>query len=237
MPVHNEGEHVVPLAERILSSISDSDEVIAVFDSANDTSAPHLRALHERDKRLLPTLNTEGPGAARAIRFGIAVSRGSAIVVTMADGSDDVSQIGQLADLVQGGAAVAVASRYSRGGKQLGAPLIKSLISRSAGASLHYLAGVSTFDPTNAFKGYSRSFIDEVGIESEAGFEMGLELVVKAHRRGLLISEIPTTWQERTQGRSRFRLFKWLPRYLRWYLFAFGKQIRRSDLLSRTEEP
>jgi len=61
-----------------------------------------------------------------------------------------------------------------------------------------------------------------VGIESDRGFEIGIELVAKARRARLPVAEIPTIWLERTFGASNFRLWAWLPRYLRWYAYAFG---------------
>jgi hypothetical protein len=113
------------------------------------------------------------------------------------------------------------------GGHQVGGPLLKRLMSRTAGLTLHWFAGVPTHDPTNNFKLYSRRFLDSVTIESTAGFELALELTVKAtlDRRG--VAEVPTTWRDRTAGQSNFRLRKWLPHYLHWYRVAFVGRLRR----------
>jgi len=62
--------------------------------------------------------------------------------------------------------------------------------------------------------------VNELGIESERGFEIALELTAKAFARREPITEIPTTWRDRTSGEAGFRLFRWLPMYLKWYLFA-----------------
>jgi hypothetical protein len=117
---------------------------------------------------------------------------------------------------------VAAASRYMRGGQQIGAPALKSTISRLAGRSLHLLARVGTRDATNSFKAYSIEFVRAVGIESDNGFEVGIELVAKARRHRMPVAEIPTIWLERTQGQSNFKLMQWLPHYFRWYRHAFG---------------
>ena len=79
-----------------------------------------------------------------------------------------------------------------------------------------------TRDATNSFKAYSASFVREVGIESDGGFEVGIELVAKACRLRRPVAEIPTIWLEREAGTSNFQLTKWLPNYLRWYFHAFG---------------
>ena len=115
-----------------------------------------------------------------------------------------------------------------RSGRQLGGPLVKRTLSRVAGLSLHYVAGVPTHDPTNNFKIYSKRLLEGITIESEAGFELALELTVKAHLKGLPIAEVPTTWRDRTVGESRFQMRKWIPHYLRWYrLGMLGRLGRR----------
>ena len=108
-----------------------------------------------------------------------------------------------------------------RGGRQIGGPPLKRLMSRTAGLTLHWFAGVPTHDPTNNFKLYSRRFLDTVTIESTAGFELALELTVKATIARRRVAEVPTTWRDRTAGESNFKLRKWLPHYLHWYWTAF----------------
>lgn len=123
---------------------------------------------------------------------------------------------------------IAAASRYARGGQAIGTPFLKGLLSKMAGVSLKILANVGTWDATNSFKAYSKAFVEEVGIESDAGFEVGLELVAKARRMRRPVAEIPTIWLERTGGESKFRVLEWLPRYLRWYFHAFGRDSEKA---------
>ena len=164
-------------------------------------------------------------------------ARAEVVVVTMADGCDDPQQIDQLARLVERGVVVAAASRYSRGGQQVGSPSLKSLMSRTAGRSLHLLARVGTQDATNSFKAYSKGFLAEVGVQSDAGFEMGIELVAKARRLRRPVAEIPTIWLDRHYGVSNFKVAKWLPRYLHWYFLAFGPRLTLEQLRQRTAAP
>lgn len=219
----NEGEHIVAHLDRLLDVVTLECEVLVVYDSADDTTAGPVARYAEKDPRVIPTLNNYGPGPARAIRYGIDHAKSSVVVVTMADGCDDLSQIDQLARLVERGIVVAAASRYMRGGRQIGAPFVKSLLSRGAGLSLYYLARVGTHDATNSFKAYSADFVRHVGIQSDSGFEVGIELVAKARRRRLPVAEIPTIWLERSYGSSNFRLSAWVPKYLHWYFYAFGR--------------
>jgi hypothetical protein len=110
---------------------------------------------------------------------------------------------------------------------------MKGLLSRLAGKSLYYAARVGTRDATNSFKAYSREFVSRVGIESDGGFEIGIELVAKARRARLPVVEIPTIWLDRSFGASNFALMAWLPRYLHWYLYAFGRPVRLDGFAAR----
>jgi hypothetical protein len=143
----------------------------------------------------------------------------------MADGSDDAEQIDELCKLVERGVVIAAASRYMSGGQQIDGPFVKSQLSRLAGLSLFWFARVGTRDATNSFKAYSVEFVRDVDIDSDTGFEIGIELVSKARRLRRPVAEIPTIWLERAQGTSNFKVAKWIPRYLKWYRFAFGPKL------------
>jgi hypothetical protein len=66
-------------------------------------------------------------------------------------------------------------------------------------------------------------------MESSRGFEISLEITVKGWLHGWRIAEIPACWTDRVAGRSKFRLWRWLPRYLRWYLYAMRRAFRDLD--------
>jgi dolichol-phosphate mannosyltransferase len=225
LPAYEEGVAIERVLDQIFDSVRLTCEVLVVYDSPDDTTVPYLEKYAARDSRLTPILNTLGAGPAYAIRVGVAKASAPVVVVMMADGSDDPQQIEQLARLVERGVAVAAASRYTRGGQQVGGPFLKKILSRSAGLALYWLARVGTRDATNSFKAYSTTFLRDVGIASSSGFELGIELVAKARRLRLPIAEVPTIWLDRTTGASRFRMYQWIPRYLHWFRFAFGPKL------------
>jgi len=233
IPVFNEGESIVTCLGRVLDAVTVPCEVLVVHDFPEDTTVPYAEKCAANDDRVRPVLNDYGRGPAHAIRYGIDSALAPVVVVTMADGSDDPRQIDELTWLVERGVVVAAASRYMPGGQQVGGPPLKRLLSRVAGKSLHMVARVGTRDATNSFKGYSREFIQDVGIESRAGFEIGLELTAKAKRTRSPVAEVPTVWLDRTDGVSNFKIAKWLPAYLRWYLFAFGPTLTVEQLRHR----
>jgi glycosyltransferase involved in cell wall biosynthesis len=233
IPVYNEGEAIVPCLDRILQGVRLPCEILVVYDDPADTTLPYLEKYAESEPRVVPVLNSHGAGPARAIRSGIEQARAPVAVVTMADGSDDPEQIDHLCNLVDRGVVIAAASRYMSGGQQIGGPPLKSLLSRLAGLSLYWLGRVGTRDATNSFKAYSTEFVNEVGIDSDTGFEIGIELVAKARRLRRPVAEIPTIWLERASGTSSFKMVRWMPRYLEWYRFAFGPPLTVEQLRAR----
>lgn len=233
IPAYNEGIAIVQVLDRIAENVGLPHEVMVVYDSPEDTTAPIVDDYANTNHQVKGVLNTYGRGPANAIRFGIDHAHAPVVVVTMADGSDDPRQIDDLARLIERGVVVAAASRYAPGGQQVGGPAFKSLLSRLAGLSLFWLCRVGTRDATNSFKAYSRDFVREVGIESRHGFELGLELTAKARRLRRPVAEIPTIWLERDQGMTNFKLAAWIPHYLHWYLFAFGPRLTVEELGER----
>jgi len=234
IPAYNEGEHIVPVLERLFEAVLLPCEVLVVVDDEADTTRPVVQRSAEREPRLHCLINTYGPGPANAIRYGIDHATTPVTVVTMADGCDDVRQVDDLVRLVERGVAVAAASRYMAGGQQVGGPLLKGMMSATAGRSLRLLARVGTRDATNSFKAYSTAFVRAVGIDSRDGFEIGIELTAKAKRLRLPIAEIPTIWLDRHDGLSNFRVAAWMPKYLRWYRFAFGRKLSLDELKNLT---
>lgn len=230
IPARNEGGQVCGVLERLLESVRLPCEVLVVVDSEDDPTAQVVSEFASKEPRLRLLVNEYGPGPANAIRYGIDAAAAPVAVVTMADGCDDPRQIDDLTRLVERGVAVAAASRYVAGGQQVGGPFVKGLMSRAAGRSLHLLTRVGTRDATNSFKAYSTDFIKTVGIDSRGGFEIGIELTAKAMRLRRPVAEIPTIWLDRQAGVSDFRVIRWLPEYLRWYWFAFGRRLTAEQI-------
>jgi dolichol-phosphate mannosyltransferase len=237
IPAYNEGDGIVPALDRIFEAVQLDSEILVVVDFPEDTTIPVLERYAETHPHLRFVINDYGRGPANAIRYGIDQAAARTVVVTMADGCDDPRQIDDLTRLVERGVVVAAASRYMPGGQQVGGPFLKSFLSRSAGRSLYLFARIGTRDATNSFKAYDRDFVRQVGIESRHGFEIGLELTAKARRVGLPVAEIPTIWLDRQAGVSNFKLAQWIPKYLRWYRFAYGPRLHLSELRSLSSTP
>jgi dolichol-phosphate mannosyltransferase len=228
VPVYNEGENITSTLRGLQQALAEvPNEILVVYDFDEDNTIPVLKRLQAELPTVRAHRNTIGRGVLNAMKAGFDAARAPYVLVTMADGSDDPREISAMVELARGGADVVAGSRYMRGGHQVGGPLLKRTLSRVAGLSLHWVGGVPVHDPTSNYKLYSRRLLDQVHIESAAGFELAIELTVKAHLLGLKLAEVPTTWRDRTAGESRFQLRKWLPHYLHWYGVGLRGRFRR----------
>jgi glycosyltransferase involved in cell wall biosynthesis len=223
VPVFNEAENIQAFLRDVEAHVPEPHETLLVYDFPEDTTLPAVASMQPPCASVRLVHNMLGRGVLNALKAGLAAIQGEMAVVMMADCSDDARDVAAMAALIRGGADVVAGSRYVRGGGQEGGPLLKRTLSRLAGVSLHYLAGLPVHDATNNFRAYSRRVVEQIPIESAAGFSVAMELTLKAHWKGWRVAEVPTVWRDRTAGASRFRLWAWLPHYLRWYFLALRK--------------
>lgn len=226
IPVYNERENIRACLEGIEAVLGElPHEVLVVYDHPSDTTLTELARMPHPPAGLRAVHNDIAPGVAFALRKGLSEARGDVVVVTMADLSDPPEAIPEMVRKVRReGADVVGGSRYMPGGGQEGGPLLKRTMSRLAGLSLHYLAGLPTRDCTTNFRAYSARLLREASITSSRGFEVALELTVKAHALGFCVDEVPVVWKDRTAGKSNFKLFQTLPAYLGWWAMALRRR-------------
>ena len=146
MPVYNEGEAVEPVLRALDSAVRTPHEILVVYDFDGDTTVPVIVRLTPEIDGLRGLRNDLGRGVLNAMKAGLAEARGSYLLISMADGSDDPACIDSMVELARSGADVVAGSRYMRGGRQIGGPPLKRLMSRVAGLTLHWFAGVATHD-------------------------------------------------------------------------------------------
>ncbi len=227
IPVYNEGANFKALWGEIASSIQTPFRAVVVYDFDADNTVPVVKeVIAAGELRLKLLRNAYGRGVTGAIKTGLESVESGPILVTMADLSDEMTQVDPMYQLYLEGYDLICGSRYMRGGKLIGGPFFKQLLSRVSGLTLHYFRRVPTHDATNSFKLYDAQMVHDLRVESVAGFELGLELTVKAFLNGYRIAEIPSVWRDRTAGTSRFRVLHWMPHYLKWYFYAFRPKIK-----------
>jgi dolichol-phosphate mannosyltransferase len=222
IPVYNEGAGFEDLWRELDTHLQFSFRALVVYDFDEDNTVPAVQAVIARgEKRLSLVKNNIRRGVVGALLTGFRAVENGPLLVVMADLSDDLAQVSQMVELYRQGYDVVVGSRYMKGGRIVNGPMLKQGLSRMAGVSLHWFRRIPTHDATNAFKVYDAAMLKQFSLESQRGFELNLEITVKAFLAGYRIVEIPSVWRDRTQGKSKFKLWAWLPHYLRWYFYAF----------------
>ena len=224
VPAHNEDENIASVIEQIESNINLPHELVVVNDHSSDRTKEIVSKLTSKYSSLRLIENELEKGFANAVKTGLINSSGDAVIPVMGDLCDDLSSVPKMFDKIGDGFDIVCGARYIKGGQRCGGPKIKAFFSCLAGWSAHYLLGLPTHDMANAFKMYRRKVIESVDIKSR-GFEISMEITLKAFYQGFRITEVPTIWNERTKGKSSFKIMKLLPSYLKLYWWAIGKKL------------
>ncbi len=225
-PVKNEKENIKKSINDINKHVKFPHEIIIVYDLENDNTLPILKILSKKQKNLIIQKNKMGTSVASAIKTGFKIAKGNLLVIMAVDGTDDPKTINRMVDLIHQGYDLICPSRYSKGAKVISKTNLKLILSKIAGISTPILLGIPTKDLTYSFKLFKKEILNEIKIESAEGFEFAEELLIKAYNKGFKISEVPTIWKDRTLGKSKFKLYKWLPGYIRWYLMGLKYRIK-----------
>ncbi|MDD2752352.1 MAG: glycosyltransferase family 2 protein [Candidatus Omnitrophica bacterium] len=224
VPAHNEEDNIAQVIRAIESTVAVSHELIIINDHSTDRTAAIVSELMSQYSNLRLIDNPLEGGFANAIRTGLTSIKTGLVVQVMADLCDDLGTINKMYKKINQGYDIVCGARYISGGSRLGGSKLKGFLSSQAGKTLNFLLGIPTHDIANAFKMYRKKVIESVEIES-GGFEISMEIPLKAHYLGFKITEVPTTWRERTKGKSSFKIFKLLPAYLKLYFWAIYKRI------------
>lgn len=224
IPAHNEQENIVEVIDRIEDTFNMEHELIVVNDHSTDATVSLVQKLIPKYPCVRLVNNLNNPGFANAIRTGFAQVKEDVVVAVMADLCDDLATLKEMYRKIHEGYDVVCATRYIRGGSRLGGPRVKAFLSCFAGKSLHYFIGIPTSDIANSFKMYRKIVLDKIKSNAK-GFEISMEITLKAYFLGFKITELPTVWRERTKGNSSFRVLKLLPDYTKLYIWAIFKSL------------
>lgn len=220
LPAYHEQENIQKAISDIEKHVKTTHITTIVLQDKNDPTLQVIKTLQKKIKNLNVVFTKEGVGMLKALKEGFKQTKSPVITIMMADLSDDARDIDKMVKKINNGFDLVCASRYTTRGKRVGGPVVKGFLSYLACKSLSKLIGLPTQDATNAFKTFKRSIIKEITIESKEGFELPLELTVKAYHKGMKITEIPTIWNDRKNGKSKFLLLKNIPLYLKWYRYG-----------------
>jgi len=226
IPAHNEEDNIEDVVSKIEQSIDIPYELVIVNDHSLDRTGELVNVLQGRFNNIRLVENKLDKGFANALKTGFLNASSELLIPIMADLCDDLPTVKKMFLKINEGYDVVCGARYIKGGARLGGSRIKGFFSCFVGWSLYYLLGLPTHDIPNAFKMYRREVIERIRIESK-GFEISMEIPLKAFYLGFKITEIPTVWKERKKGKSSFKMVKLFPNYLRVYCWAIFKRIMR----------
>ena len=228
IPVYNEGRNIVATLAALKRSVTTPARVLICYDHAEDDTLPAIRADAQAHAGLaVEFVRNRSRGAHAAVMTGFAASTAPLVLMYPADDDTNAAMLDRMVALAQAGCDIVCASRFMPGGAMVGCPLLKAVLVRGANFTLRHVARLPTTDASNGFRMFSRRVVERIPVESEHGFCYSIELLVKAHRLGWRIAEVPVRWFERRHGASRFQVIKWLPAYLRWYGYAFATTFLR----------
>jgi len=239
VPAHNEEgnlENLVSKLVPVLESHKETDdyELVLVDDNSNDGTSSIVDTLAKENLRIRPVHRTDAPGFGNAIKSGFREASGDVIIPVMGDLSDNPEDIPKLVRKVEEGYDIAYGSRFVKGGSLQGYPRSKMIANRTFNNLVRFLFGMPNRDVTNAFKAYKREVLEAIGIDNiEAnGFDLTIEVPLKAHILGFKSVEVPVSWNGRERGEAKLKLSRngsiYGKRLLK--LFFWGNLVSLKDL-------
>ena len=211
-------------------------EIIVVDDGSSDSTWQILQAEAAKISVLRPVQNPGPHGFGRAIVRGLDAMRGDAVVIMMADESDDCRDVVRYWEKLREGHDCVFGSRFMKGGGTIDYPPIKLFLNRLANAFVRFLFRHGLNDTTNAFKAYRREVIEGIRPILSPHFNITVELPLKAIIRGYSFTTIPITWRNRRTGIAKLKIKEMGSRYLFICLYVWlEKYFSRGDYMKKQE--
>jgi dolichol-phosphate mannosyltransferase len=205
-------------------------EIIVVDDGSSDQTWEILQEESQSISVLRAIRNPAPNGFGRAIIRGFDAMAGDAVVIMMADESDDCRDVVRYWEELNNGYDCVFGSRFMKGGGTIDYPTLKLLINRLANLFVRFMFRHALNDTTNAFKAYRRTVIEGIRPILSPHFNITVELPLKAIIRGFNFTVIPITWKNRRHGVAKLKIKEMGSRYLFICLYVWlEKYFSRGD--------
>jgi dolichol-phosphate mannosyltransferase len=224
IPAHNEAAVVEPTLRGLIGQLGPEEidyEIVVVDDASSDGTGDVVAAVSAEEPRVRCVRNEAPNGFGFAVRKGLEEFRGDAVVIVMADGSDDPRDVVLYYRVLEAGYDCAFGSRFMPGATVHDYPRVKLTINRIVNAGIRMLFRHGYNDTTNAFKAYRREVIETMQPLLSNQFNLTVELPLKAITRGFSYAIVPTSWTNRAAGTSKLQLNEMGGRYLFIVLYVF----------------
>lgn len=228
IPARNEATNIGPTVDAVRERLTRERiayEVLVVDDGSEDATPAEVLARQAADPCVRLVRNPGPHGFGRAVRFGLERFTGDAVVICMADGSDEPGDLVKYFHILATEAECAFGSRFVRGGATVDYPRGKLIVNRLANTFVRALFRLRYNDMTNAFKGYRAEVIHGCQPLISPHFNLTVELPLKAIVRGYTYKVIPITWRNRKHGTSSLHLEEQGSRYLFIVLYLFLERL------------
>jgi len=212
IPTYNEAENISKLLEQICQHVSEIEcEILIVDDNSPDNTAGHV----EKFKDDYSTKNQNSSisicvikrkkkdGIIRACVDGLKNSKGENILMMDADFSHPPEYIPILINELMNddNCDIVIASRYMKGGKIIGWPLTRRIISKGATILAQSLLKLEFSEIMGGFYIFRKKITNNVEFTTN-GQKFFMELLVKSDYKK--VKDIPMTFKNRTEGKSKF---------------------------------
>ena len=209
-------------------------EIVVVDDGSIDSTWQILQEIHLRIPECKPVQNLGLHGFGRAITCGFDHISGDAVVVMMADESDDCRDVVRYWQILGEGWDAVFGSRFVRGGGIIDYPRHKLLLNRIANRFLRMLFRAKLNDFTNAFKAYRRTVIEGCRPFLSPHFNLTVEIPLKAIVRGYTWTVTPISWENRKHGAAKLKIKEMGSRYFFICMYVWlEKYFSRGDYRKR----
>ena len=239
VPARNEEGNIAKVVDALSPALGSSPlirdyEIIIVNDNSSDSTGRLIDSLAQKDPHIRPVHRTSSPGFGNAVKSGMAEAKGDIVIPFMGDLSDNPRDIPRLVERIGEGYDVAYGSRFVEGGSLNNYPRAKLIANRTFNNLVRLSFGMSNRDITNAFKAYRKEVLDSIGIDNleSSGFDLTVEIPIKAHILGFRSSEVPVSWYDRTAGEAKLKLSRNGSIYGKRFmsLFFHGNLVALKDL-------
>ncbi len=219
IPVYNEGENILSVVSHIKKNVTTKYQILICYDNDDDNFFEYQEKIFGIYNDIVLVKN-KYTGACGAVKTGLLHSTTNVKIVYPCDDLINGCIIDAMYKKFLEGNEIVAPSRFMKGGSMKNCPIIKEILVRFSSYTLFVLSSIPIEDASNGFRLFSKKIVDTFEIESNLGFAYSLELLVKTERAGYKICQIPSQWNERTVGSSKFKIFVWLPQYLKWYFYG-----------------
>ena len=207
LPTYNEAENVEPMVRALGEVLPEGGRVLVIDDGSPDgTGAIADRLAAELEwVDVLHRERKQGLGRAYVAGFERALADGAELVLEIdCDFSHDPKDVPRLIAAVEGGADLALGSRYVPGGGTANWGLLRRAISRGASIYTRTLL-MPVHDATGGFKCFHRRVLESIDLEriDAAGYVFQIETTFRALRKGFRVEEVPILFTDRTRGQSK----------------------------------